>query len=158
MQPVVDVAAACAKLASKPSLHALQRLLRAPIGTCNAVVPEANLVVPEALRAAVNAVEAAWSGSKQVLIHKEAWTELLDVNDHIAKLQAALTASDKHEAADGLQNRAALKNMLAFMRHWQATAHFHDVGDLQRAIDALATHVACDETKAGAAKRQRIQE
>ena len=158
MQPVVDVAAACAKLASMPSFHALQRLLRAPIGTCNAVVPEANLLVPETLRAAVDAVEAAWSGSKQSLIDREAWTELLDVNDHIAKLKKALTESHKHEAADAMQNHAALRNMMAFMRHLQATAHFVGVGELQRAIDALETHVPCDETKAGAAKRQRIQE
>ena len=47
---------------------------------------------------------------------------------------------------------------MAFMRHLQATAHFVGVGELQRAIDALETHVPCDETKAGAAKRQRIQE
>jgi len=158
MQPVMDVAATCAKLASMPSFRALQHLLGAPIGTCSATAPEASLSVAETLRAAVEAVEAAWSISKQDLVKRELWKELSDVNENLDLLRKAQTESQRQEAADGIQDPAGLKNMMASMQQLQATAQFVGVGELQRAIAALQTHVPCDETKEGAAKRRRIEE
>ena len=156
--PVMEVAATCATLASMPSFHKLQHLLGAPIELCSAAAPGANVSVAETLRAAVEAVEAAWSLSKEDLVEKERWQELSDIDENLDLLIEAQTQSQRQEAADEIQDFAGLESVMASMQQLQATAQFAGVGELQLAIAALQPHVPCDESKQGAAKRRRTRE
>jgi hypothetical protein len=153
--PVMDVAATCATLASMPSFHKLQHLLGAPIELCSAAAPGANVSVAETLRTVVEAVEAAWSLSKEALVAKEFWQEILHIEANLKMLMEAHTRSQRQEASNDIQDFAGLDGVVANMQLLQATAQFAGVSELQLAIAALQPHVPCDESNQGAAKRRR---